>query len=52
MYFLRNSAGLVQLSLTNIDSYVHFGSLNMGESGEMDSLLRSMHGVFVPLLTL
>ena len=49
MYFLRNSTSLIILDDKNIAAHIQYGSVNTGE--EMDSLLRSMTGVFVPLLT-
>jgi hypothetical protein len=50
MYFFRISNGsLVTAEPKNMSAYIHYGSVNTGE--EIDSLLRSMTGVFVPLLT-
>ena len=47
MYVSRPA--LVSLNEKNMGSFIQYGSVNTGE--EIDSLLRSMTGVFVPLLT-
>ena len=49
MYFFRPQGALVSLNEKNMGSFIQYGSVNTGE--EIDSLLRSMTGVFVPLLT-
>ena len=49
MYFSRLQVALVSLNEKNMGSFIQYGSVNTGE--EIDSLLRSMTSVFVPLLT-
>ena len=49
MYFCRPQGARVSLNEKNMGSFIQYGSVNTGE--EIDSLLRSMTGVFVPLLT-
>ena len=48
MYFCRPQDALASLNEKNIGSFIQYGSVN---TGEIDSLRRSMTGVFVPLLT-
>ena len=49
MYFSRPKGALVSLNEKNIGSFIQYGSVNTRE--EINSLRRSMTGVFVPLLT-